>query len=78
MHVVNAECAFYVGQTRRHIHARISEHMGVSPLIGKKRPACFNLISIPLNIKFHRLILKSVPLLFLKQIYSFAINFRYF
>ena len=29
--------ALYVGQTRRHIHMRISEHMGVSPLIGKKR-----------------------------------------
>jgi hypothetical protein len=36
-HLVNAECALYVGQTRRHIHTRISEHMGVSPLIGKKR-----------------------------------------
>ena len=24
-------------QTRRHIHTRISEHMGVSPLTGKKR-----------------------------------------
>ena len=29
--------ALYVGQTRRHIHTRISEHMGVSPLTGKKR-----------------------------------------
>ena len=27
----------YVGQTRRHIHTRISEPMGVSPLTGKKR-----------------------------------------
>ena len=27
----------YVGQTRRHIHTRISEHMDVSPLTGKKR-----------------------------------------
>jgi hypothetical protein len=32
--------ALYVGQTRRHIHTRISEHMGVSPLNGKK--FCFN------------------------------------
>ena len=29
--------ALYVGQTRRHIYTRISEHMGVSPLTGKKR-----------------------------------------
>ena len=29
--------ALYVGQTRRHIHTRISEHMKVSPLTGKKR-----------------------------------------
>ena len=29
--------ALYVGQTRRHIHTRISEHMGVSPLTGKER-----------------------------------------
>ena len=28
---------FYVGQTRRHIHTRISEDMGVSPLTGKER-----------------------------------------
>ena len=27
----------YVAQTRRHIHTRISEHMGVSPLTGKER-----------------------------------------
>jgi hypothetical protein len=30
--------ALYVGQTRRHINTRISEHMGVSPLTGKERP----------------------------------------
>ena len=29
--------ALYVGQTRRHIHMRISEHMGVSSKTGKKR-----------------------------------------
>ena len=29
--------ALYLGQTRRHLHTRISEHMGVSPLTGKKR-----------------------------------------
>ena len=29
--------ALYVGQTRRHIHTRISEHMDVSPLTGEKR-----------------------------------------
>ena len=29
--------ASYLGQTRRHLHTRISEHMGVSPLTGKKR-----------------------------------------
>ena len=29
--------ALYVGQTRRHIHTRISEHIGVSPLTGKER-----------------------------------------
>ena len=29
--------ALYVGQTRLHIHTRISEHMGVSPLTGKER-----------------------------------------
>ena len=29
--------ALYVAQTRRHIHTRISEHMGVSPLTGKQR-----------------------------------------
>jgi hypothetical protein len=29
--------ALYVGQTRRHIHTSISEHMGVSPLTGKER-----------------------------------------
>ena len=38
---LRSECqccgALYVGQTRRHIHTRISEHMGVSPLTGKKR-----------------------------------------
>ena len=28
--------ALYFGQTRRHFHTRISEHMGVSPLSGKK------------------------------------------
>ena len=28
--------ALYVGQTRRHIHARISEHMGVSSKTGSK------------------------------------------
>ena len=28
--------ALYVGQTRRHVHTRISEHLGVSPLTGKK------------------------------------------
>ena len=28
--------ALYVGQTRRHIHTRISEHMGVSPKTGNK------------------------------------------
>ena len=27
----------YLGQTRCHLHTRISEHMGVSPLTGKKR-----------------------------------------
>jgi hypothetical protein len=27
----------YVGQTRRHIHTLISEHMGVSPLTGRER-----------------------------------------
>ena len=42
LHVVylyKCQCcgALYVGQTRRHIHTRISEHMGVSPLTGKKR-----------------------------------------
>ena len=70
--------ALYVGQTRRHIHMRISEHIGVSPLPGKKH-SVFNhsLISIPLNIKFHPLILKSFPLLVLKQICSFAKAFSY-
>jgi hypothetical protein len=34
-------------------------------------------ISIPLNIKFHPLILKSFPLLVLKQICSFAKAFSY-
>ena len=29
--------ALYVGQTRRYIHTRISEQMGVSPLTGKER-----------------------------------------
>jgi hypothetical protein len=29
--------ALYVGQTRRHIHTRVSEHMGVSLLTGKER-----------------------------------------
>ena len=29
--------ALYIGQTRRHIHTRISEHMAVSPLTGKER-----------------------------------------
>ena len=28
--------ASYVGQTTRHIHTRISEHLGVSPITGKK------------------------------------------
>ena len=28
--------ALYVGQTRRHIHTRISEHMGVSSKTGNK------------------------------------------
>ena len=28
--------ALYIGQTRRHLHTRISEHMGISPLTGKK------------------------------------------
>ena len=34
--------ALYVGQTRRHIHTRISEHMKVSPLTGKNAlsPPC--------------------------------------
>ena len=69
--------ALYVGQTHRHIHTRISEHMGVSPLTGKKPCQAYSLISIPLNIKFHPLILKSFPLLVLKQIYSFANAFSY-
>ena len=73
--------ALYVGQTLRHIHTRISEHMGVSPLTGKKvlfQPCqAYSLISIPLNIKFHPLILKSFPLLLLKRIYSFAKAFSY-
>ena len=34
---VNAVVHLYIGQTRRHIHTRISEHMSVSPLTGKKR-----------------------------------------
>ena len=39
MYLYKCQCcgALYVGQTRRHIHTRISEHMGVSPLTGKKR-----------------------------------------
>ena len=28
--------ALYVGQTRRHFHTRVSEHLGISPLTGKK------------------------------------------
>ena len=28
--------ALYLGQTRHHLHTRISKHMGVSPLTGKK------------------------------------------
>ena len=39
MYLYKCQCcgALYVGQTRRHIHTRISEHMCVSPLTGKKR-----------------------------------------
>ncbi len=70
--------ALYVGQTSRHIHTRISEHMGVSPLTGKKRSvSTMLLISIPPNIKFHPLTLKSFPLVLLKRIYSFAKAFSY-
>ena len=74
--------ALYVGQTRRHIHTRISEHMGVSPLTGKKRSVStmsgiLAHIHTTINIKFHPLILKSFPLLVLKQIYSFAKAFSY-
>jgi hypothetical protein len=38
-HVNTCQCcsALYVSQTRQHIHTRISEHMGVSPLTGKER-----------------------------------------
>ena len=39
VYIYTCQCcgALYLGQTRRHIHTRISEHMGVSPLTGKKR-----------------------------------------
>ena len=29
--------ALYVGQTARHLHTRVSNHLGVSALTGKKR-----------------------------------------
>ena len=29
--------ASYVGETCRHLHTRVSEHMGISPVTGKKR-----------------------------------------
>ena len=29
--------ALYVGQTVRHLHTRVSDHLGISPLTGKKR-----------------------------------------
>jgi hypothetical protein len=38
MYQFTCQCcsALYVGQARRHIHTRISEHMGVTPLTGKE------------------------------------------
>ena len=38
MYKYKCQCwdALYVGQTRRHIHTRISEHMGVSSKAGNK------------------------------------------
>ena len=64
-HVVYSyECqccgALYVGQTRRHIHTRISKHMGVSPLTGKERSIlAFWLTHTLTNIRFQCLISKS-------------------
>jgi hypothetical protein len=45
--------ALYVGQTRRHIHTRISEHMGVSPLTGKER-SISTMSSILANKHMHK------------------------
>ena len=79
---LRSHVVYLYGQTRRHILTRTSKHMSVSPLTGKKRSVstmpgilAHSLISIPLNIKFHPLILKSFPLLLLKQICSFAFSY---
>ena len=39
--------ASYVGQTTRHLHARISEHLGISPVTGKHstNPAISSIVS---------------------------------
>ena len=43
------ECcsALYVGQTTRHLHTRISEHLGISPITGKHstNPAISSILS---------------------------------
>ena len=37
VYLFKCRCCFasYVGQTTRHLHARVSEHLGISPIMGK-------------------------------------------
>ena len=75
--------ALYVGQTRRHIHTRISEHMGVSHLTGNKRSvSTMSGILAHIQTTKHHIspsdfkILSTATVL-LKRIYSFAKAFSY-
>ena len=73
--------ALYVGQTPD-TYTRVSLniwvfHLGLERNVLFQPCQAYSLISIPLNIKFHPLILKSFPLLLLKRIYSFAKAFSY-
>jgi hypothetical protein len=70
--------ALYVGQTRQHIHTRISEHMGVSHLTGNKRSvSTMSGILAHIQTTKHHIspsdfkILSPATVL-LKRIYSFA------
>ena len=60
--------AAYYGKTKRHLKVRVSEHMGVSPLTGKKVNTGFQSSAIKIVVCDHRVSLDDFSIL---PIFSF-------